>query len=380
MHTAESCAFEVTIDQQMVDQFAAFSGDHNPIHIDAAAGQASEFKGRIAHGALLLSYVSRFLGMEIPGPGCVITGMDVRFPKPFRPPEKAIVKGALKTYNPERQDGRVEVIIESAQGTHVQAGVHFMKHGQASAVEPSRETSLKKSTLPRSAKGSLLITGGTGGMGSDILDVLAQHYFCVTLSRKKQSARTQVQNLEVDIETHQDLESILSQLNPNDFYGIVHMSAPKPSAARLTQPHADWQQQLYHAVSLPIRLAQWAQTPGSTIRRLVLMGSTAGTKHPELSMPSYSLAKSAVSSLLPLLAVDLASIGATVNCVSPGFVPVGMNAGVPQRKQSSLAGLTPTGRLTQPKDVAQTISFLLSDAAEQINGTTLTIDGGYFGL
>lgn len=380
MPIAESCAFEVTIDQQVVDQFAAFSGDRNPIHIDAAAGQASEFKGRIAHGALLLSYVSRFLGMEIPGPGCVITGMDVRFPKPFRPPEKAVVKGTLKTYNPERHDGRVEVTIESAQGTHVQAGVHFMKHGQASAATPLRGISTNKPNIARSVKGSLLITGGTGGMGSDILEVLSSQYPCVTLSRKKQPSRSQVQNFEVDIETREDLDVVLSQLNPSDFYGIVHMSAPRPSAARLTQPQADWQQQLYHAVTLPIRLAQWAQLPGSTIKRLILMGSTAGTKHPELSMPSYSLAKSTVNSLLLLLAVDLATIGATVNCVSPGFVPVGMNAGVPQRKQTSLAGLTPTGRLTQPKDVAQAISFLLSESSEQINGTTLTIDGGYFGL
>ena len=379
MTVADARSFSVDLTQGMVDQFAQLSGDTNPIHVDVEAGERSEFRGRIAHGALLLAQVSRFLGMEIPGPGCVIMAMDVRFPKALKPPEKLIVRGQLTTYSTERRDGKVKVTVESAQGMHVEAHVHFMQMHQATTplIHPATTSSLNHRASGPFKR--LLMTGGSGGVGSPVLKTLSASYDCLAVSRQSRAPTDRVEWATLDLESDIALDHFLMSVDPKEFWGIVHMSSSRPSRTKISAVDTDLKLQLHHTVHLPVRLVQWATQEGSSIRRVILIGSIFGTKQLELSTPSYSLAKSLVSPLAQLLAAETSRLGATVNAIAPGFIPVGMNDGVPQRRQAALAGLTPTGRLTAPEDLANLIQFLLSDAAAQINGSTLTIDGGYLG-
>ena len=71
-----------TITADMIDQFAAITGDTNPIHMDDAAARAQGFDGRIAHGALSASFISAVLGNQLPGPGGVFVELNLRFRKP----------------------------------------------------------------------------------------------------------------------------------------------------------------------------------------------------------------------------------------------------------------------------------------------------------
>ena len=80
--------------------------------------------------------------------------------------------------------------------------------------------------------------------------------------------------------------------------------------------------------------------------------------------------------LARLLTADLAAQGATVNVVAPGVVPVGLNEGLSVRAQKTLVGRVPTARLVEPADIAAVVTFLLSDAASQVNGATIGVHGG----
>ena len=71
-----------TITADMIDQFAAITGDTNPIHMDDDAARAQGFDGRIAHGALSASFISAVLGNQLPGPGGVFVELNLRFRKP----------------------------------------------------------------------------------------------------------------------------------------------------------------------------------------------------------------------------------------------------------------------------------------------------------
>ena len=118
-----------------------------------------------------------------------------------------------------------------------------------------------------------------------------------------------------------------------------------------------------------MRLAQWARRPNSSVKRIVLMGSHAGHKHPEARWGAYSLGKMAMEDVATLLAVDLGTIGATINVVCPSSIDLA------DTKSPGIASM-PTGRTTSANDVAAVVSFLLSDEASQINGAAIAVDGG----
>ncbi len=98
----------------------------------------------------------------------------------------------------------------------------------------------------------------------------------------------------------------------------------------------------------------------------------------DLYFPATSAAKAALEALSKALAIQLARMGTTVNIVVPGFTKKdqGIHAAAPSDALIKAAAITPTGRLTEPDDLANAIAFLLSDGAAQITGQTIHVDGG----
>jgi 3-hydroxybutyryl-CoA dehydratase len=79
-----SVAIENTVSEQDVIDFARVSGDYNPLHMDEDYAKTTQFKGRIAHGALSASYISAILGNDLPGPGAVFMELNLKFVRPVR--------------------------------------------------------------------------------------------------------------------------------------------------------------------------------------------------------------------------------------------------------------------------------------------------------
>jgi 3-hydroxybutyryl-CoA dehydratase len=79
-----SATFTKTVSERDIVLFGEVSGDTNPVHFDEAFARTTPFKGRIAHGVLTASYVSTVLGMQLPGPGTIFLGLNIRFKAPVR--------------------------------------------------------------------------------------------------------------------------------------------------------------------------------------------------------------------------------------------------------------------------------------------------------
>lgn len=73
-----------TVSASDVAQFAAVSGDFNPVHMDAVAAAASPFGGRIAHGMLVAGFISAAIANGVPGPGAVYLSQSLAFKLPVR--------------------------------------------------------------------------------------------------------------------------------------------------------------------------------------------------------------------------------------------------------------------------------------------------------
>jgi len=83
------------VDEAAVAMFAEVSGDFNPLHMDEAYAARSPFRGRIAHGALVASFISCVLGNHLPGPGAVFAGMTMRFERPVRIGDTVICRATV---------------------------------------------------------------------------------------------------------------------------------------------------------------------------------------------------------------------------------------------------------------------------------------------
>ena len=97
---------------------------------------------------------------------------------------------------------------------------------------------------------------------------------------------------------------------------------------------------------------------------------------------SYAASKAALNALSSCWAKELGARGITSNIVSPGPVDTALlRSVVPSQSPAEVDLLSkiPTGRFTDPHDIAHLISFLLSDAAQNVTGQVIHIDGGLLG-
>ncbi len=91
---------------------------------------------------------------------------------------------------------------------------------------------------------------------------------------------------------------------------------------------------------------------------------------------NYAAAKAGVIGFTKSAAKELAARGITVNAVAPGYITTDMSAAMPDQAKIELAKSIPLSRLGKPEDVAETVLFLASDAANYITGQTINVDGG----
>lgn len=110
--------------------------------------------------------------------------------------------------------------------------------------------------------------------------------------------------------------------------------------------------------------------------RIVNIGSIATSNVPPVNWTGYVLAKSALKAFTRALAVELGPKGIRVNMVSPGMTETELIADVPERLRKLQAMQTPLRRLSLPDDVAQTVLFLCSNAADFITGADIPVCGG----
>ncbi|SLN09881.1 3-oxoacyl-[acyl-carrier-protein] reductase FabG [Roseivivax jejudonensis] len=113
---------------------------------------------------------------------------------------------------------------------------------------------------------------------------------------------------------------------------------------------------------------------------IVCLSSIMGVAYGWDEHVHYSAAKSGVVGLVRGLAVELAGDGLRVNGIAPGYIRTAQ--ALSEKHSLGPAGLEkaasfiPMGRVGEPEDIADVITFLASDKARYMTGQTITVDGG----
>jgi 2,5-dichloro-2,5-cyclohexadiene-1,4-diol dehydrogenase 1 len=241
----------------------------------------------------------------------------------------------------------------------------------------------------------IIITGATGGIGSATARLLAARGAYVVLADTNEPAGAELAAsihsgggravfVRTDVSCEEDVKALVDAALST--FGGLHAAFNNAGIdtghnAVADQELAHWQRNL--AVNLTGIFLCMKYEVGHMLKAgggsIVNTSSTAGAVGTATSV-DYVSSKHGVVGLTRSAAVDYSGRGIRVNAVLPGAIetPMFLKAlqGHPTLRQIVEEG-HPIGRIGQPTEVAETVAWLLSDAASFITGASITIDGGY---
>lgn len=122
IQVGDKASFTKTMSEADVYLFAGISGDLNPAHINQVDSEKTMFKGRICHGMLVASLISTVLGMQLPGPGTIYLGQDLRFTAPVKMGDTVTAEVEVLEKNTEKNRLILKTTVTNEKGKVVIEG------------------------------------------------------------------------------------------------------------------------------------------------------------------------------------------------------------------------------------------------------------------
>ena len=93
---------------------------------------------------------------------------------------------------------------------------------------------------------------------------------------------------------------------------------------------------------------------------------------------NYAASKAGIMGFTKSIAREVAGRGITVNAVAPGYIKTDMTESLPEKVRDSFLEQIPLKRIGEPKDVAEAVYWLCSEAAGYITGQVIHVSGGLY--
>jgi enoyl-[acyl-carrier protein] reductase III len=236
--------------------------------------------------------------------------------------------------------------------------------------------------------GSVLVTGGTRGIGKTIaLRLASEGAARVALGYMRNDAAAEAAAEEVRKAGAEPLlvrgnvasDKVIAELASHGPYAVVvHNAATGVIKPALETEDKHWDWTLNANARALLSLAR-ACAPDMESGSSIVAISSLGAQRVLENYVLVGTSKAALESVVRYLAVELAPRGIHVNAVSAGVVETEALDHFPNREEMLHSGKTrtPAGRLVEPDDIAGAVAFLCSPDAQMVCGQTLIVDGGY---
>lgn len=237
-----------------------------------------------------------------------------------------------------------------------------------------------------------VVTGASSGIGRSI----AEHFLnegakVVVFARRSEpleelEARYPARTLVVDgdVTSEVDLQRLAEATRRR--FGRVDILVPNAGLARVIPLEASTREAInetfdvnFHGALQTVRTFLPDLNEGSAILFITTFLTQVGFP----GLAAYSASKAAVKSLAQTLAAELGSRGIRVNSIAPGPIdtPIWNSVGLSEDQLKSVAEKIRqrlvSGEFGKPEEIAETAVFLASDAARNIQGQEIVVDGGY---
>lgn len=100
-----------------------------------------------------------------------------------------------------------------------------------------------------------------------------------------------------------------------------------------------------------------------------------------ITVPGYAASKGGVKQLVMAFSNEWANKGVTINGIAPGYIATDNTKALRENpvRNKAILDRIPAGRWGDPEDLMGTVVFLCSDASNYLNGSIVTVDGGWMG-
>ena len=231
-----------------------------------------------------------------------------------------------------------------------------------------------------------IVTGGTRGIGRAICASLKNDGFTVVANYAGNEEKAKAFTDETGIAAYKwdvgdydacmaGCDQVASEVGPID--AVVNNAGITRDGTLLKMSYDDWNEVMRINLGGCFNMAK-ACFPGMKERgwgRVVNIGSINGQAG-QYGQVNYAAAKSGIHGFTKALAQEGARFGITVNAIAPGYIDTDMVAAVPEPVLEKIVAKIPVGRLGQAEEIARGVSFLCSEDAGFVTGSTMSINGG----
>jgi 3-oxoacyl-[acyl-carrier protein] reductase len=226
---------------------------------------------------------------------------------------------------------------------------------------------------------SVLVTGGSRGIGLAIATLFQQRGDAVAVTHRGTSVPTGLLGVPCDVTRPEQVDAAFETAERE--HGPVEVLVANAGITRdtllLRMSEDDWSTVLDTNLGGAFRVAKRASRSMLRQRhgRIVFVSSVVGLTG-SAGQTNYAASKAGLIGLARSLARELGSRDITANVVAPGFVDTDMTAAPPEERRAELLAQIPLGRYAAPAEVAEVVHWLTGPGASYITGAVIPVDGG----
>ena len=387
------------ITEKDINKFINLTGDKNKIHYDKKYANKTYLKKPVAHGMLGASFISTLIGTKLPGDGAIWFSQNLDFLRPVRVNDKIKVKAKVIYKNITNQILKLSIIVENQFKQSVISGEISVKatdknyHKERFKIEKEKKIKKKrKFSFLKSKKQFALVLGSTGGIGEATCIQLAKDGYNIILHYNKNKSKVKkIQNkikrykrssviIQSNLFSEKSLKKMFLILDSKKIFISTFINC-----ASIDVPNIKFENQIWANFEKHYNLN--IKSNLFIIKKLlpnmkkfnngkIVLISTQYTEDSKRELSYYITSKSALEGFAKSFAKEYAHLGIRVNIVSPGMTDTNLISNISIKDRMLIAATTPMKRLTYPEDVANAISFLVSEKSKFMTGTTLRVNGG----
>ncbi len=235
-----------------------------------------------------------------------------------------------------------------------------------------------------------LITGASSGIGRQIAKRLAKAGFHIVVDHFRdpegaertlqlvRDAGSQGWAFDGDVGSSRELDELFGRIAAmqQPLKVLVNNAAVQTFAPLIDLSEEDWDRTIRTNLKGTFLCIQRAARLMRELGGVIVNIGSGANRIPFPSLGDYASSKGGIEMLTKVAAVELGQFNIRVNCVAPGAIENERTQRESPDYGKTWGSLTPLGRVGTEQDVAETVAYLVSDAAEFITGQTLYVDGG----